>query len=111
MYRMPAHQRLTTSSCLLLGRLIYYFNSETVERFLGHRFEHENRRLLIVVSGSGNIVAAQIGRPKRGAGAGAGGNLGERFVVIRILLLIDENVTDAFIAAAGNVDSFVRGVV
>src|SRR5258706_3160700 len=72
--------------------------------------EDKNSGLFVIMSRCGDVVAIQLRRPKRGAGTGFCGYFPDGFVMIRIFLLVGENIAHIIVAAPGNVHSFLRSI-
>src|SRR5579871_4745856 len=73
-------------------------------------FKDENRSPFLVVSWRGDIVAVQLGRPEGSPCARPGRDFSCHVVVVRIHLLIRENISDIETAAARNVNAFAYGI-
>src|ERR1700730_8367554 len=113
--RSPTAKRTnppTTSNFFIAPPQVFSFPSSTgyLECTSRLRFKYQNRSFFVIVGGCSDVIAIQLRRPKRSAGTGFRDYRPDGFVVIRIFLLIHENVPDVIVAAPGNVDSSKRSI-
>jgi hypothetical protein len=91
------------------------YRSQTISiyegRILGLSFKHENGRLFIVVRRGAHVKAIQFRRPEGSAGARPRRCFADNFVMIRVFLLVHENIPNVIIASIGKVNTFLPSEV